>query len=1015
MIEIDYIVGDSIAAGIAISSFKCSTRSGSYGVKSTDAKGISKVGARPSEILGYLNEIGKEKFRGKNVIISTGLSNGPTDLTNIEKQLQLLKDVEAKVYMIGVSNNPPDNLKAIVNSKLETLATKFSFTFFGGFTPANDKIHPSSYTSYYNSAIKPVLSKVEDAAPVSTTVTPPSAPAQSKSVIATGPGKDFINKFNEELEKVYTKATTDLGPWKKAREEAIKITKLRKGTWPVDPAVKTIGDLFAYVFFDADGVNYKIPPYFIISNGVNAYVDGALEQQYGDWIDDMNGVSVSDPTISDIFKSLSWPYNNDRWGGKERRSTDPITLSPSARIIQNYTEIKKPGITNPDKYSAGQYWFDMFMSEVVGLNGLQGYLKSSKFVDDYPPYKGLHITWGSNNSRIEEIFDKDLLDNNSKIEKSFSYWGTIGDGTYSDPVYEDRKVYTMSVSKFAPNETTLKAGIIIPPILAPYKYDRDNYADYGTSEYPQDEGFAKILDKIDGGGYGGFDIRKFDGLKTQYRPGINSLESLSKDPLFNPRRTNLGNGSGEIDWGFAGTQSQAAGIYWEYPVGTTASVVGNFELILLYNAFLEAGDDYKTITIPKYAPKPKEESPVTSTLVATTESKLSGEFTFNVEKEKTFVVVGNQNFALKIGDLIIEGLTTSSVIESPKTIDLGDGIIMIDDGEGDEIDPYAENPYQGMDEEQIISIQLSEQRYTDKREEEIKKNIENNEENPPLKDGTPIKDAKMSDKIVILMNTLIAGGFTVNQAAGIAGNVKAESRLEQFNVENGGGNIRPGGMGAKRWNAENALGKNYAGSAFSGIGLCQWTYGGRYKMEEYVGKYLTNKGVKTSNLKDGFFNTDPSQFSSDYNKVYGGAGDILEKHLASVEYLFEAQCKFLNDIWLSDPSGKPAVKKNIKGGLSGNTATICGHGHFVNQSGGEPNTSTVGGACEIFLCDGEVPGPVGWAINKNAKTLNKAGKTAGPGEKTRLDIYRETVAERTKCAMDVLATYNSNKNNQPAA
>ena len=62
MINIDYIVGDSIAAGIAIGPFKLSTRSGSVGIKSTDAKGISKVGARPIEILGYLNEIGKEKL-----------------------------------------------------------------------------------------------------------------------------------------------------------------------------------------------------------------------------------------------------------------------------------------------------------------------------------------------------------------------------------------------------------------------------------------------------------------------------------------------------------------------------------------------------------------------------------------------------------------------------------------------------------------------------------------------------------------------------------------------------------------------------------------------------------------------------------------------------------------------------------------------------------------------------------------------------------------------------------------
>jgi hypothetical protein len=146
----------------------------------------------------------------------------------------------------------------------------------------------------------------------------------------------------------------------------------------------------------------------------------------------------------------------------------------------------------------------------------------------------------------------------------------------------------------------------------------------------------------------------FDSLKTQYRPGVNSLESLSKDPLFNPMRTSID----DIAWTAVGiTQSQETGIYWESmrlgAVGSTASVVGNFENILLYNAFLEAGDDYKTITIPKYAPKQKEETSAISTSTSTTESKFSGEFTFNVEKDKTFVVVGNQNFTLKIGDLVI--------------------------------------------------------------------------------------------------------------------------------------------------------------------------------------------------------------------------------------------------------------------------------------------------------------------------------------------------------------------------
>jgi hypothetical protein len=521
-----------------------------------------------------------------------------------------------------------------------------------------------------------------------------SETTESSGPSQTGEIKKFIDAFNAELEKIYKDESTKLGPWKNKREEAIKITKPRLGTWPVDPAVKTIGDLFAYVFFDPDGVNYKTPPYFIKSNGINAYVDDALKQQYGDWIDDMNGVSVSDPSIGVVFKSLAWPYPNNNWTGNERNSTRPIVLSDSAQIIQNYNEIKKPGITNPDKYSAGQWWFDMFMSDVIGLDGLSGYLKSSKWVDDDPRYNGLKVIWGSNNSKIEEIFPEKFLDNNKKTEKSFQYWGNIGSDstgntTYSDPVYEDTDVYTISVSKFVKEET-------VPFPIDTYKYDRHNYSDYGATKDGRGFGFAQILKEIGGGGYQGFDIRDFDGLKTQYRPGVNSLESLSKDPLFNPGRTNWD----DIEWEGTGTQSQETGIYWNYYVeeGKTASVVGKNEDILLYNAFLEAGDNYQTVTLPKKAPEPKVEPPVVSPLVPTTESKLSGEFTFNVEKKDTFVVVGNQNFALKIGDLVIEGLTTSStpVIESPKTIDLGDGIIIIDDGESGE-DIYSESDYQGFD------------------------------------------------------------------------------------------------------------------------------------------------------------------------------------------------------------------------------------------------------------------------------------------------------------------------------
>ena len=596
-------------------------------------------------------------------------------LKSINKPLNLLHINEPYTCSVNTAN--------IVNSAI-TLGVPKTNVYSGGSDCTGNNISGHGKlvgrTSHFQSLtpLGKLIASLKPATPVTPAATPVTAvtpPAQAKSVIATGPGKDFINKFNEELEKVYTKAATDLGPWKKSKEETKvqpRFQRQRKGTWPEDPTVKTIGDLFAYVFFDPDGANYKIPPFYVINNYSNPRVDEVLKKQYEDWIDDMNGVSVSDPEIGVIFKSLSWPYNNNNWTGNKRNSTNPITLSPSAKIIQNYNEIKKLGITNPDKYSAGQWWFDMFMSQVIGLNGFYGYLKSKSD--------------GSTNERIEEVFRGPFLDNNKKIEG-------------------DTNLYTISVSKFVKGET-----VNYP--IASYPQDRHNYTDYGSGDQESSSGikypgygFAKILELIERQQrgefnfstppnieYGGFGL--FDSLKTQYRPGVNSLESLSKDPLFNPLRTSID----DIVWtGVGKTQSQETKIYWEYPAGTTASVVGNFENILLYNAFLEAGDDYKTITIPKYAPVAKVDTPVTSTLTPTTESKFSGEFTFNVEKEKTFVVVGNQNFTLKIGDLAIEGLTTSSAIDSPKTIDLGDGIVIIDDGESDE-DIYFEESFQGSDE-----------------------------------------------------------------------------------------------------------------------------------------------------------------------------------------------------------------------------------------------------------------------------------------------------------------------------
>ncbi len=73
----EYYYGDSIAVG--------------YGGKSP---GSRRVGASPAEVLSYLERDLKdnpEKFKGKTVNISTGVSNNPTDFRSIERQLSRLQ------------------------------------------------------------------------------------------------------------------------------------------------------------------------------------------------------------------------------------------------------------------------------------------------------------------------------------------------------------------------------------------------------------------------------------------------------------------------------------------------------------------------------------------------------------------------------------------------------------------------------------------------------------------------------------------------------------------------------------------------------------------------------------------------------------------------------------------------------------------------------------------------------------------------------------------------------------
>jgi hypothetical protein len=173
MSSFNFIVGDSIAAGTAIAAGL--KRSGAYGVKSVDDKGISKVGAPPQEVLGFLKEIGDSKLKDKIVILSSGISNGPDALEKVKEQLKYLKGLNCKVYIIGVSNDPTNAAgktkfpKLVgMNEKLTEVAKEFNFVFLGGFKPSSDNIHPSSYQTYYKNT---VVKKIAEPWPTSPTQT----------------------------------------------------------------------------------------------------------------------------------------------------------------------------------------------------------------------------------------------------------------------------------------------------------------------------------------------------------------------------------------------------------------------------------------------------------------------------------------------------------------------------------------------------------------------------------------------------------------------------------------------------------------------------------------------------------------------------------------------------------------------------------------------------------------------------------------------------------------------------
>lgn len=398
----------------------------------------------------------------------------------------------------------------------------------------------------------------------------------------TGDIKVFIDKFNIEFDKKTKELSKNQENLKNIYNDAISISKPRTSTWPKDENVKTIGDLFKYTFPDITTSTFVEPPEYVISTGYSNYIDNAKMSDYISWEKDFN----TTPDIKEKF------YNIKKGLNRNNR-------------LENYNSIKKPGITNPSLYSPGQYYFDVFMEEVLSPSG---------------PF----------------------FNETSMLYNSFTNAGL-----------------TPSISYFEPN------GDLVPDKKTAIEQKKP-ILDYSSfDEYVLSSVSIKIESLTT------IDIDSYSELKVMYRSGL--LEDLKKDPTFDIKRGD------EVT---ASNQS-----YFNKPIG---EFVGNNEQILLYKAFVQAGDNYKSVVLPYI--DVKSESPVIGTIASEPTQPVkkpdTQEYTFNVEKKDTFIVVGG-TVSPPLELVIVPNDGTKYIFEEPKQL-----------GTTDELsDEYTEGEFLGNEED----------------------------------------------------------------------------------------------------------------------------------------------------------------------------------------------------------------------------------------------------------------------------------------------------------------------------
>lgn len=176
-----YFIGDSIAQGL----------------RGKDGQGDTVIGRKPAAVLTAINAAPPEQLRGRPIVLSTGLSNNPSDLASVQAQFDALKAKGVNPADIHVAGLGSRSDIAAASPALQKLVAQNGATYGGDFRAGADGVHPQDYggvLASLNLGSRPADVAAPQAQPVAAVAPPGSPPIpgkpQNPSAGFVGPGSD---------------------------------------------------------------------------------------------------------------------------------------------------------------------------------------------------------------------------------------------------------------------------------------------------------------------------------------------------------------------------------------------------------------------------------------------------------------------------------------------------------------------------------------------------------------------------------------------------------------------------------------------------------------------------------------------------------------------------------------------------------------------------------------------------------------------------------------------------------